>query len=110
MFVDQDEADIEDIIGRCNYVALVNSCYNLPDGKQLPDSKPPSAPERVIEEVSKHMAAMPPDVPEFDHYAPAQFLVENTSDMINRFPALDEALSRFEKLFIELNPLLPFSA
>lgn len=35
MYADQEEADIEDVIGRSFYVTLINQCYNLPEAKQL---------------------------------------------------------------------------
>ncbi|MFW6030015.1 MAG: AAA family ATPase [Halanaerobiales bacterium] len=107
MFVDQDEADIEDIIGRDNYISLVNSCYGLNEDNLIP-MEDNDEPERVIEKVEKHMRTVTqPNVPNFNHYKPSMYLVENSSKMIEHFPNLDDAIDRFEKLFKELNNVLP---
>ena len=50
---------------------------------------------------------MPPTYPEFDHYRPSTFLVENAADLRDTLPDLDKALDRFEELFKDLNALLP---
>lgn len=107
MYVKQDEADIEDLIGRSNYVSLVNQCYGLTGTEALPSKKPAKAPVRVMEEVEAHFRTLPPSVPEFDHYTPSVFLLENGAELAKTLPDLDGALDKFEKLFAELNPLLP---
>ena len=107
MFVDGNEADTEDVIGRSNYITLVNTCYDLPNNRKLPVQKPSDAPVRVLEEVKNRFGTLPTKYPEFDHYTPALFLVSNTSDMLSALPDLDKALDRFEKLFDGLNGLLP---
>jgi hypothetical protein len=107
MFTKGDEADTEDIIGRGNYVALVNKCYDLAAQQSLPVKKPGKAPQRVIEEVEAHFATLPPDTPNFDHYTPSVCLVERGEEIAKLMPDLDTALDRFETLFKELNALLP---
>jgi hypothetical protein len=104
MFTKQDEADTEDIIGRANYVALVNKCYDLT--QTLPAKKPGKASMRVVEEVEAHFATLPPNAPQFDHYTPAVCLVENGDEMAKLMSDFDGALDRFEQLFKELNALL----
>lgn len=107
MFVDQNEADIEDLIGRPNFIILINKCYNLTGNRKLPAEKPPDAPIRVLKEVEDKFGIMPPKIPEFDHYEPALYLIENTVELTSELPDLDNALNRFEKLFEDLNKLLP---
>jgi len=106
MFVDENEADTEDIIGRPNYITLVNTCYNLPNNRKLPLQKPLDAPIRVLEEVENRFDILPAKYPEFDHYTPALFLMSNTLDMRSALPNLNQALDRFEQLFKGLNKLL----
>ena len=106
MFVDGNEADIEDLIGRSNYITLVNTCYNLPNNRKLPIQKPLDASVRVLKEVETHFGILPPSIQEFDHYMPASFLMINTSDMLSTLPELNQALDRFERLFEGLNKLL----
>jgi hypothetical protein len=50
---------------------------------------------------------MPPQTPEFDHYAPSEFLLQNRDSAIKGMADLDGALTRFEKLFSLLNEMLP---
>jgi predicted ATP-dependent endonuclease of OLD family len=106
MFINQNEADTEDLIGRSNYIVLVNTCYSLPNTRKLPIQKPPDAPVRVLEEVKNHFNTLPNRYQEFDHYTPALFLMSNTDALRSALPDLGQALDRFEKLFEGLNELL----
>jgi predicted ATP-dependent endonuclease of OLD family len=106
MYTGDDESDIEDIIGRSAYIALVNQCYKLHNDEALPDGKPYTAPKLVVSEVEEHFRSLPTGAPEFDHYRPASFLAENSTELKKNLPELDEALDRFEKLFKDLNLLL----
>jgi predicted ATP-dependent endonuclease of OLD family len=105
MYLDNaTEADVEDILGRELYVHLVNATYGLSGKNALPKTKPKDAPERVTLEVEDHSRTLPASVPEYDHYAPARYLVEHASEL--SLPGLDDALGRFEKLFGDLNAIL----
>ena len=106
MYADQDEADIEDVIGRDMYVHLVNGCLDLRDPHLLPAAKPSSAPERVVKEVEAHCALLPPGFPEFSHYKPAAYLMGLSEEGVGNIPGLDQALDRFEAAFQKLNSLL----
>ena len=106
MYVDCDEADLEDIIGRKNYIALVNECYSLDETNKLSEEeKPSNAPTRVLEEVENHFSTTSTKE-QFDHYTPALFLMEDRGKL-SELPELDQALDRFERLFKDLNRLLP---
>lgn len=100
MYVDSDEADIEDIIGRHLYITLINECYSLDDSKKIPYNTPANAPDRVTEEVENHFKS------EFNHYKPALYLTENPTIFHEITHQLNEALKRFETLFKDLNKLL----
>jgi len=50
---------------------------------------------------------LPPAIAEFDHYRPAEFLMANSTRLKKVLPELGAALDRFEKLFTDLNKLLP---
>lgn len=106
-FAGQTEADTEDIIGRANYVPLVNACYGVDASKALPTAKNEKTPVRVVEEVENHFRVLPPEAPLFDHFGPAAYLVENAGAVRAAMPELGLALDRFEALFKELNALLP---
>jgi len=106
MYADQPEADVEDILGRPLYVALVNESYGLGGKQRLHEKRGPKAPVRVVKEAEEHFATLDPDAPIFSHYDPAWFLAERP-DLAEKLPGMEEALARFEKLFADLNALLP---
>ncbi|MBI1894349.1 MAG: AAA family ATPase [Candidatus Rokubacteria bacterium] len=105
MYADQDEAGIEDLLGRSCYIRLVNDAYALEGPHRILEQKPSDAPIRVVKEVENHFATLPPTFPTFDPYTPASYLAENSGALRNALPDLDEALGRFERLFKDLNKL-----
>lgn len=105
-YTDQDEADIEDLLGRDLYSRLVNQCYGLKGAKQLPTPSPDDAPLLLLDEVKQHFRTVATDGPEFDHLTPAIYLVEHESDF-GELDGLEGALDRFDQLFQDLNDLLP---
>lgn len=94
------EADTEDLIGREGYIALVSRAYQL---QQLNVTNPGT--ERIVKDVEEAFRLLPQSTPEFDHFFPASFLIENPSTL-KSLPGHAEALDRFEKLFTDLNKLL----
>jgi hypothetical protein len=94
------EADTEDLIGRDGYIALVKQAYKL---QALNVANPGT--ERVVNDVEDAFRLLPPETPEFDHFFPSSFLVENPT-VLKSLPGWKEALDRFEKLFADLNALL----
>lgn len=104
MYAGQAEADVEDLVGRATYCALVARAYNLPAEHQLPAVRPDGASMRVVKEVEAHFKILPVEVQEFDHYRPAEDLLCGGLD--TTFPELELALDRFEKLFTNLNAML----
>ena len=105
-YAGQAEADTEDLMGGALYVELVNKTYNLKSGNRLsaPDAAVSS---RIVPVVAERFRTMPPDVAEFDHYAPSLYLFENRTTFFKAVPAEHESFDRFEKLIKELNSLLP---
>ncbi len=104
-YVDADQADIEDLLGRDNYLALVDSAYGLASEQSLNNlTGDPSA--RVVLDVASHFACLTPDVPEYDHYHPAIHALQESDSVEELLPELDEALDRFERLFRDVNAVL----
>jgi hypothetical protein len=101
-YAKQEEADIEDIIGREFYIELVARTYDLAGTMKLPMIRPANAPIRVVQEVEEHFRGIRLD---FDHYRPAEFMIQQSSQFT--LPGLDAALDRFELLFKDLNAFLP---
>jgi len=98
----QEEADIEDVMGREFYIELVARTYDLPGTKKLPANKPANAPIRVVEEVETHFNSEKLD---FDHYRPAEYMLQQGHQF--NLQGLNTALDRFESIFRNLNALLP---
>jgi len=106
MYAGQDEADTEDLLGRAAYLALVNQAYGLTDKMKLDVALGNRNGARVLKEAEEHFATLPPSAPNFDHFRPAAYLLENRSGILCSLPGLEAALNRFEKLFTDLNALL----
>lgn len=98
------EADIEDMIGREGYAALVNACFNLTGKTAFHATKQKNESIRVVKAVEDHFRTTATSGPEFDHFRPAEYLTQQGLDL--SLPGLDDALGRFEKLFGDLNSLL----
>jgi len=104
-YVDGDQADIEDILGRDNYFALVDEAYGLSEEHSLKHFSGDTS-TRVVVDVAAHFATLPPEVPEYDHYHPAIHALKDRDSVQKLLPNLDEALDRFEGLFRDVNALL----
>ncbi|HJQ94756.1 MAG TPA: AAA family ATPase [Acidimicrobiia bacterium] len=105
-YTNTSEADVEDLLGRPLYPALIIETYGLGEEDLPPDSRPDGASERVAKELAEHLRTVDPSLPQFDHYAPAAYLVEHWSDLKRSLPGVDDALERFEAFFTDLNALL----
>ena len=104
-YAGKTEADVEDLFGDAAYVDLVNQCYHLADGHTLTAQVGGKLQGRIVKRVEAHFATLPPATEEFSHHRPAEFLTQQGTDF--RLDALDVALDHFEKLFADLNALLP---
>ena len=105
-FTEDEEADIEDLLGWDLYSGLVNSALQIPEGSKLSVDKPEDCDVRIIKEVEKRVRLLPPGTPEFNHYLPAQQLNRLTPSQIDELPGLDDALDRFEAVFMRLKGLI----
>lgn len=100
----QNEADVEDIIGREMYSVLINESYGLDKKQKLSPTRPKDAPIRVVKEVEAHFRTVATTAKEFSHFTPAEYL--NRQPLGSKFDGLDAALDRFELLFKDLNSIL----
>lgn len=106
MYTQQKEADIEDLLDREFYVALVTKTLDLRAPYEMPVVKPVTAPERVVKEVEQHAATLPGHYPAFDHFVPAEWLFQHGDDGA-ALPGFSNALGRMERLIADLNELMP---
>lgn len=105
-FTGTAEADVEDLLGRELYVALVTTCYDLGKKDQFPASKPATASDLVAKEAAEHMLTVAATVPKFDHYAPAAYLVSHWGELKGSLPGVEDALARFEAFYRDVNALI----
>jgi hypothetical protein len=96
-YIEAEQGQIEDVIGRETYFGLVNLCYKLPRRLRLSPKGGSEEPMSVLEE------AAGANLPEFDRFAVAEFLAENTKKCKRKLPGLADTLDRFEKLFADVN-------
>ncbi|MCL5282397.1 MAG: ATP-binding protein [Planctomycetes bacterium] len=95
------EATVEDLLGPVAYPALVDLCYGLPRKLRLSRTLQVDSGTAVLEAVSNHFAAHPPDRMPFHPLAPAEYLLTG-SRKLRKLPGIEEALARFERLFTDL--------
>lgn len=96
-------ADIEDMLGADMYCELVNATYELQGAQRV---TPPTVSGRIMAHVEDHMRALPPLVPDFDHYGPAEHLAKNPQ-LLDAAPGIVDAERRFEALFRDLAQFMP---
>jgi len=112
-FVTQDEGDVEDLLGAELYVSIVNPAFALPAGQLLAAKQVATlAPEtsRLVRKVEAAFKVLPVGAPEFDHYTPASWLIENPKALKGNDAHVTAALDRFETMFKAFNVLLPARA
>ena len=105
-FLEQEEADIEDLIGWPLYVHVVNEALGLSGRHKFPAERPEDANMRIVKEVDKRAKLLLSAIAEFDHFLVSKYLGSLTVDQISGLAGLDEALDNFEKLFSRLNALI----
>jgi predicted ATP-dependent endonuclease of OLD family len=107
-FTGQNEADVEDLIDAELFIHILNCAYKPPLGKEITkDSLQTAADtERIVKRAEALFRLMPPEVPEFDHFAPARWLLENPHVLDGDSPAVLATLERAEQVFLRFNALL----
>ena len=105
-FLPQDEGDVEDLLGSGLYVDLVNVTYGTQFVAAHILSLVPETP-RLVHKIEAAFKLLPAGTPEFDHYKPAEWLIEHPQELRIPCPSVAVAIDRFEELFKRLNALLP---
>ena len=107
-FVGQQEADVEDIFDPELFAEILNGAYKPPVGKEVSKDGLLAAAEteRIVKKAEALFKLMPPEVPEFDHFGPARWLLDNPQVLDRDSPAVLATLERAEKIFATFNALL----
>lgn len=105
-----EEADVEDVFDPRLFADLLNGTFELPDTRKLDGAKLFAADTnttRLVKKAEAAMRLMPPEIPEFDHFAPAGWLLRNPKLVSGKQAGLAETLDRAEKVITALNALMP---
>ncbi|MGV4796259.1 AAA family ATPase [Rhizobium sp. F40D2] len=108
-FVDQEEADIEDLFEPDVFCRIVNGAYGLVGAQALDAKKLLEADqetERLVKKAEAYFRLLPDSVPVFNHFTPAQWLLQNADALGQKDEATTKTLDRAENLIKVLNGLL----
>jgi energy-coupling factor transporter ATP-binding protein EcfA2 len=104
-----DEADVEDVFAPGLYVSIVNHAFELPPAKQLAlkqVQEADSGTTRIVKKVEACFRVMPPEVSEFDHFSPAEWLFQHPEVLDEDSAEVLDSLNRAETVFSAVNKLL----
>ena len=110
-FLDQNntEADVEDIFEVDLYIEILNSTYIL-TGENLIDTvkfnNANLGTTRLVKKAEAIFRIMDITIPEFDHFAPSEWLIQNPAILDNSSDAVSFTLSKAENIFKTFNNLL----
>ena len=109
-FTGTSEADIEDFFHPALYAKLLNGAFNLQPQHQLNEQSllaADSTTTRLLKKAEAAFRVMGNTVPEFNHYAPAEYLMRNPSLLEGNTPEITDTLAKFERAIVALNKCLP---
>ena len=102
-YIDETEADVEDLMGWGCYADLINRSYVMGRNQRLPNRRPAAG--KSVTLVNRHFENSGIDIA-YNRQRPAEFLMQNTSKLRNNLAELEQALDNFAELFLDLNILL----
>jgi len=98
----KDEADIEDFFDPALFVELVNKTYALAGEHALTVEKLEAADKgtsRLVKKAEAYFRVLPQEVPEFSHFDPSMYLLQNPKLLVGKGKPVQETLKRFEAAF-----------
>lgn len=108
-FTEQEESDVEDLFPPVKYAALLNAAFGLQAENEMSANRlaeADDATQRVVKQAEAAFRSLPPDAPEFDHFAPSDWLIRHPQFLDDNDEATSVTLDRAEKLFKALNAML----
>jgi len=109
-FCAKGEADIEDLFEPDVFVEIINRAYGLSSTYILTPQTLDDADkltERQVLKTQAYFRTLPASVAEFDHFTPANWLIQNPQILSENIAGLEATFARFESVFSKLNTLLP---
>lgn len=108
-FLFEAEADVEDLLDVRLFVRILNATYLPPATHPVTvdtlAGADPTTP-RIVKKAEALFKLMPATVSEFDHYAPAEWLMRNPTALDGDSPEVVETLARAERVFVSFNALI----
>ncbi len=108
-FTGKSESDIEDIFHPDLYVELLNKTYSLTDKNVITIKKLDEAlntTERIVKKAEAAFNLLPNTIPEFDHFSPASWLINNPEFITRDLDPIKLSLDNFEQVFKTFNTLI----
>lgn len=105
-YAEPTDSTVEDLLGPITYLALVDLCYRTPRRQRLAKHLRPSVSSPILGTVSELLDDTGIIPGRFDPLLPAEYLLRSGDRKLHKLPGIDAALSRFEKLFADLNRCL----
>jgi energy-coupling factor transporter ATP-binding protein EcfA2 len=103
------EADVEDVFAPALYAEIINSAFQLPESNQATAQSLTDANQnttRLVKKAEAFFAVLPPGLPEFNHFTPANWLFLNPQVLDRNNADVNSTLERAEQVIIALNKLL----
>lgn len=106
--LDVPEADIEDLFEPALFVDIVNATYELTGKHKLTVDKLNAAATtpRLVKKTEAYFNVLPANMPTFNHFTPAAWLVRHTEMLDHAKPEVAKTLDTAEKVFKVFNDLL----
>ncbi len=104
-----DEADIEDVFTPGLYASVLNQAFSLPTNHQVTaDSLMQADPStnRLVKKAEAYFRSLPPELPEFDHFTPAEWLFRNPGVLDGDDAEVVKTLERAQLVISALNKIL----
>jgi len=109
-FCPKQDGDIEDMFHPDLYAAILNGTFRLAGGHKLTGERllqAEAGSDRLLKKTDQIIRTLlAPQVPEFNHFAPATWLAQHPETLKGDGLAITVTLDRFENLFVALNSLL----
>jgi hypothetical protein len=105
-FCDQD---VEDLLDKELFIDIINNAYELKEEDVLTTTKltdtNKNTPRQVLQ-AEAFFNLLPEEIPVFDHFTPASWLIQNPCLLDKKGKKTDASLARFEEIFKTLNKQL----
>lgn len=108
-FTNKSEADVEDVFHPELFCTIVNSAYSLSGEDIITTDKISEVDlktERVVKRVESLFNLMSKDIPEFDHFIPADHLLRTPNLLEGDSAEIKETIEVAEAIFTELEKLI----